>query len=727
MTPASMSDAEPGRPAGSSPRKKFAARNSRIASSMFESYAQPLDNRLGIQTGNRAVSAPILGEMCGLAGVHRGAQNQVDSSLLLAMAGEMRHRGPDGTGLYLDGPFGMTNTRLAIIDLAGGDQPLSEERGRYWVMQNGEIYNYVELMDELGQLGHRFATSCDTEVIAHAYEEWGPRFLDRLNGDFAIAVWDRERHEVLLARDRFGVRPLFLAELGGDVCFASEAKALLRHPAARREFDPVGIVDTFTTWSTLPDRSAFVGIRELPPAHYAIVGREGIVEERRWWDLQFDPVDAPEDDLVDELEAILESSTQIRLRADVPVAAYLSGGLDSSVTAALAARTVGPGLHAFGVGFSDQRFDESAAQDAIAAELGVQFHRTTVGAADIAAVFPRVGELAEKPLLRTAPAPLLELAGAVQDARLKVVLTGEGADELLGGYDIFREDKVRRFWARDPESKLRPLLFGRLNRWLSTDPARAGAFLGQFYGRSLTDTGDPLYSHRIRFANTARCLRMLRPDFAGRAAGDTDPPERLIRSLPAAFGGFSALSRAQYLEVATFFEGYLLHAQGDRMLMGHSIEGRFPFVDVRLAELAARLPDRLRLRGLREKYALRRVAARLLPQQIHERPKIPYRAPIGGVFFGPDQPEYVGELLRPEALEAAGVLDAAAVGRLVAKFEGGAARGVSETDEMALVGALSIMLLHEQLVANPVLAEPLKPTKTVIGDIVQTDPVAEAV
>jgi len=377
--------------------------------------------------------------MCGLAGVHRGAQNQVDSSLLLAMAGEMRHRGPDGTGLYLDGPFGMTNTRLAIVDLAGGDQPLSEERGRYWVMQNGEIYNYVELMDELRQLGHRFTTSCDTEVIAHAYEEWGPHFLDRLNGDFAIAVWDRERQEVLLARDRFGVRPLFLAELGGDVCFASEAKALLRHPAARRELDPVGIVDTFTTWSTLPDRSAFVGIRELPPAHYAIVGRDGIVEERRWWDLQFDPVEAPEDDLVDELEAILESSTQIRLRADVPVAAYLSGGLDSSVTAALAARTVGPGLHAFGVGFSDQRFDESAAQDAIAAELGVQFHRTTVGAADIADVFPRVVELAEKPLLRTAPAPLLELAGAVQDARLKVVLTGEGADELFAGYEYMRE------------------------------------------------------------------------------------------------------------------------------------------------------------------------------------------------------------------------------------------------------------------------------------------------
>ena len=642
------------------------------------------------------------------------------------MAGELRHRGPDGTGLYLDGSFGMTNTRLAIVDLAGGDQPLSEERGRYWVMQNGEIYNYVELRAELAGLGHEFATACDTEVIAHAYEEWGTAFLERLNGDFAIALWDRERQEVLLARDRFGVRPLFLAECDGDVCFASEAKALLRHPGARRELDPVGIVDTFTTWATLPDRSAFVGIRELPPAHYAVIGPDGVVAERRWWDLEFSPVVAAEDDLIDELESVLVSSTQIRLRADVPVAAYLSGGLDSSVTAAIAAREVGPGLHAFGVGFSDARFDESAAQDAIAAQLGVTFHRTMVGSAEIAAVFPRVVELAEKPLLRTAPAPLLELAGAVEAARLKVVLTGEGADELLGGYDIFREDKVRRFWAREPESRLRPLLFTRLNRWLSTDPARAGAFLGQFYGRGLLETDDPLYSHRVRFANTARCLRLLTPEFVSGAPGDSDPAERLIHSLPQRFTGFSPLAKAQYLEVATFFQGYLLHAQGDRMLMGHSIEGRFPFVDYRLAELAARLPDSMRLRGLREKYALRKAAARFLPGEIHSRPKVPYRAPIKDVFLGERPPEYVRELLATKRVGEVGVLDPGAVERLVAKFQSGA-RGVSETDEMALVGALSIMLLHEQLVARPVLAPPLKPERVVVGDAVQAEPVAQAV
>lgn len=635
----------------------------------------------------------------------------------MSMAGELRHRGPDGTGLYLDGRFGMANTRLAIVDVDGGDQPLSDEAGRYWVMQNGEIYNHVELRLELGKLGHDFATTSDTEVIAHAFEEWGIGCLARFNGDFAIAIWDRDSRELLLARDRFGVRPLFLTEFGGDISFASEAKALLRHPGARRELDPVGIVDTFTAWTTLAGRSAFSGIRELPPAHYVIVGPGGIGPETRWWDVDFSPVEADEDALIEELEELLVDATRIRLRADVQVGAYLSGGLDSSAIAAIAARELGDGaLWAFGVGFGDDRYDESAAQDAIAHRLGVTFQRTIVDAAAIAEDFPRAVELAEKPLLRTAPAPLLRLSGAVQDAGLKVVLTGEGADELFGGYDIFREDKVRRFWARDPSSQLRPLLLTRLNRWLSTDPGRAGAFLAGFYGRGLTEVQDPLYSHRLRFANTARCLRLLNGDLLERAAAVAEPAARLLEALPKPFYGFSPLGRAQYLEIATFFEGYLLHSQGDRMLMGHSIEGRFPFVDVRLAEFAARLPDSLRLRGLQEKYALRKAVAPYLPAEIRKRPKVPYRAPIRQAFFGTPAGQSSLELLRPRQIEDAGLLDSRAITKLVDKFQRANEGAVSETDEMALAGSVSLMILHDRLVANPTLALPLEPTRVVLGD-----------
>jgi len=661
--------------------------------------------------------------MCGISGMYRGGGRPVDPSLLLAMAGELRHRGPDGVGLYVDGAFGMANTRLAVVDLESGDQPLSDEAGRYWAMQNGEIYNHVELRSELEQIGHVFETSSDTEVIAHAYEEWGVRCLDRFNGDFALAVWDRRREELFLARDRFGVRPLFLAQYGADVCFASEARAILRHPRSQRELDPVGIADTFTAWATLPDRSAFVGIRELRPAHYALIESSGRISETRWWDVDFAPHDGNDADLLEELEFLLDDAVRLRLRADVQVATYLSGGLDSSSLAALAARRVGAGgLAAFGVGFADSHFDESEAQDAIASHLGLAFQRVTVDSGDIGALFPRMVELAEKPILRTAPVPLLRLSELVRDSGVKVVLTGEGADELFAGYDIFREDAVRRFWAREPDSKLRPLLLNRLNRFLPTDPGTTGAFLSRFYARGLTDVSDPLYSHRIRFENTMRCLRLLdRSFFEGVGADDT--ATRLVRLLPSSYADFTPLARAQYLEITTFFQGYLLHAQGDRMLMGNSVEGRFPFVDVRIAEFAARLPDRLRLRGLQEKYLLRRASTDLLPREIRDRPKVPYRPPIRSAFSHPDSG--LLEFLDGDRVRAAGLLDPTAVSRLVEKLRRDGPS--NETDEMAVAGAVSMMILHERFVAHPSEAAPAKATRVVVGASVVPSLVGEAV
>ena len=639
--------------------------------------------------------------------------------LLLSMAGELRHRGPDSTGLYADGRFGMACARLAIIDVERGDQPLSDEAGRLWVMQNGEIYNHVELRTELRALGHAFATDSDTEVIAHAFEQWGPGCLERFNGDFALAIWDRERRELFLARDRFGVRPLFLADYGGDVCFASEAKALLRHPKAARELDPVGIAETLTLWSTLPQRSAFSRIRELAPAHYAVIGADGAVRESRWWALGFEPEERPEADFLEELESLLVDATRIRLRADVPVAAYVSGGVDSAAVAALAAREVGHGLHAFGIGFADSRFDESSFQDQVADRLEIDFQRTLVDAESIASLLPRVVELAETPLLRTAPAPLLHLSAAVHAAGLRVVLTGEGADELFAGYDIFREDKVRRFWAREPGSRLRPLLLTRLNRFLAADVARAGSFFTGFYGRDLLALDDPVYSHRLRFTNTARCLRLLDPDVLARAQRESTPVDRLVELLPTRFHGESPLGRAQQLEIATFLQGYLLHAQGDRMLMGNSVEGRFPYLDYRVAELAGRLPDSMRLRGLQEKYALRKAAVRLVPAEIRARTKQPYRAPIGEALAGPSAPAYVRELLSPEHVRAAGLLDPAAVDRLVRKVAATGGVGVGETDEMAFVASLTLMLLHERFVAAPRLAPALVPDRFVVGDRLQ--------
>ena len=515
-----------------------------------------------------------------------------------------------------------------------------------------------------------------------------------------------------------------MAELGGDLVFASEQKAVLRHPSARRELDPAGLVESFTTWCISPDASSFPGIRELAPAHYLRVGPEGVREERRWWDLRFS--DAPDvapgerSALAEELDALLADATRLRLRADVPVAAYLSGGLDSSAIVAHALEQMDETLYAFGIGFEDSRFDESGYQDLLTGARGLSLTRATVGARDIAELLPQTVELAEKPTLRTAPSPLLRLSGAVQDAGLKVVTTGEGADELFGGYDLFRENAVRHFWAREPDSELRPLLLTRLNAFIGKDLKRSGAFLVGFYRKGLTETDDPLYSHRLRFANTARLLSLLDDDVLVRAEERGDPAERLEARLPAWFGEMTPLGKVQYLEIATFLEGYLLHTQGDRMLMGHSIEGRFPFLDYRVAEFAAGLPDQLRLRGLTEKYLLRKAVAHRLPTEIAARKKRPYRAPIVGAFVGTDAPPYVRGLLDERRLADAGLLAPEAVTRLVRKCERGAPRdAVSETDEMALVGALSVMLLHERFVASPHLAEPLIPDRVVIGDEVR--------
>jgi len=657
--------------------------------------------------------------MCGLAGILEPPGERASPELLLTMAGELRHRGPDGTGLYLDGRFGMTNTRLAIVDVEGGEQPLGSEDGRFWVMQNGEIYNHLELRRELEGCGHRFSTACDTEVLVHAYEEWGSDCLRRLNGDFAFAVWDRREQELFLARDRFGVRPLFLAELGKALLFASEAKALLRHPLARREIEPLALVDSFTTWGLSGRRSLFRGIRELPPAHFLRLGPDGRREERRWWELPFPPPGGgrrePPGELADEVRALLDDATRLRLRADVPVGAYISGGLDSSAIAALARRHVRGPLVSFGVGFADERFDESRYQDRLARQLGTALTRITVAAADIAELLPRAVCLAEQPTLRTALAPMLRLSQAVQDAGIKVVLTGEGADELFAGYDIFRENKLRRFWARDPTSRLRPLLLARAHPYLERELGRSPAFLRSFFARGLTETDDPLYSHRVRFANTARCLRVLSPDLLASAAAEGDPLTELRERLPPGFAGVAPLGQAQTLEIETFLTGYLLHAQGDRMLMGHGIEGRFPFLDHRVAELAAELPDSLRMRGLEEKHLLRRAVSGLLPEEISSRPKVPYRAPILRALIGPAAPDYVAELLQPARLEEAGLLSSEAVRAVVRKCRENVDRTVSETDEMALVGIVSTMLLYEGLVARPTLAPSAEPSKVVLG------------
>lgn len=645
--------------------------------------------------------------MCGIVGklnleTGRPPVTAEEMARMLAM---IRHRGPDEFGAYVDGQIGLGNARLSIIDLAGGRQPIHNEDGSLWIVYNGEVFNYPELRRELEAAGHRFYTDTDTEVIVHLYEERGADFVTALNGQFALALWDNRRRELMLARDRVGIRPLYYATVAGRLLFASEVKALLADPLLEPRLSLPALAEAFTFWTTLSPHSAFEGIVTLPPGHLLRV-RDGRLTLQRYWALDYtvDANAAPLDEAADELRDLLTDAARIRLRADVPVGVYLSGGLDSSTTATLVKQYAGRRLRTFGIAFSDAAYDERDHQAAMVRHLDTEHSQVECAAADVAADFPEVVWHAEMPLLRTSPAPMYRLSGLVHDHDFKVVLTGEGADEILGGYNIFKEARLRRFWARRPDSALRPQLLGQLYPYVGRLAQENPSYLQAFFGQGLADTDDPFYSHRLRWRNTARCQRFFAPEVAAATAG-LDPLAGLAAQLPAAFGRWDPLAQAQYLETTIFMSEYLLSSQGDRMAMAHSVEGRYPFLDYRVIEFCGRLPARYKLAGLREKAILKRAMAGLLPDSIVRRPKQPYRAPIASAFLGAGAPDYVRELLSPEAVRTVGLFSPGAVERLYAK----AGRGLplSEGDEMALVGILSTQLLQQRFVADFCPAPPL--------------------
>jgi asparagine synthase (glutamine-hydrolysing) len=619
----------------------------------------------------------------------------------------VRHRGPDEFGIYMDEYVGLGSARLSIIDLSGGQQPISNEDGSIWIVFNGEIFNYVELRPDLEKRGHRFSTNTDTEIILHLYEDYGPGCLQFLNGQFSIALWDTRNRALFLARDRLGIRPLFYTIVDGSLIFASEIKAILADHRVQAEIDPVSLDQIFTFWSTLTPRTVFRGISEVPAGHY-LLAQQGNVHVERYWQIQFPLEDArPErrnlDEYLEEFRSLLVDATQIRLRADVPVGAYLSGGLDSSTTAAIIRNYTHNRLDTFSIAFSDPEYDESEYQIQMAKLLGTDHHVVYATHEEIGRIFPDVIWHAETPILRTSPAPLYLLSKLVREHRYKVVMTGEGADEFLAGYNIFKETLIRRFWARRPESHFRPLLLHRLYPYIG-DLSRSGvSYLKAFFGEGLMNVDSPDYSHMIRWRNTARTKRFFTDDL--RQASQPQEGGDYPVPVPEGFMGWHPLHRAQYLEITVFLSQYLLSSQGDRVGMANSVEGRFPFLDYRIVEFCNQLPPDLKLRGLTEKFLLKRLARQWLPDEIWMRPKRPYRAPIQKSFFNPSTVEKTKEILSPVAVEAAGLFKPGAVQQLVDKAERGAR--LSETDDMALVGMLSSQIVYKYFIADYRMPAPL--------------------
>jgi asparagine synthase (glutamine-hydrolysing) len=636
--------------------------------------------------------------VCGITGVLAlAAEGKVADGALDRAIAALGHRGPDEIGQHVEEGIALGHTRLSIVDLSSGQQPMANADGSIWVVFNGEIYNHVELRQELAARGHAFRTRCDTEVIAAAYDEWGLDFPHRFNGQFAIALWDRRRRRLVLVRDRVGVRPIYYARRPDRLAFASEIKSLRALAPVGNALDHQTLGQVFSLWAPLSPRAPLAGVESLPPGNL-LVAEGGTITVRRWWDWQLArrADEATLDDLdriTEELRALLIDAVRLRLRADVPVGAYLSGGLDSSILTTLVKTKTDTPLRTFSVTFEDAEYDESGYQQALIKHLGADHSNVACSRLDIGRAFPRTIWHTECPVLRTAPTPLMLLSGLVRRSGYKVVLTGEGADEVFGGYDLFKEAQVRRFWARRPDSKMRPALLGRLYPYLGASPTASAAYAESFFRQGIDRPDEPCFGHLPRWTTTARSWAFFTPALREELA-TRDPAGDVRAVLPEGFGAWPPLARDQYIEGRTLLSEYLMSSQGDRVGMANSVEGRFPFLDHRVLELSARLPPLFKLFGLKEKFLLKRAFGGLLPPQIVRRPKQPYRAPDSQSFFVDGKPlEYVAALTSADRLRQSGLFAPEAVAKLVDKCARGRATGAA--DNMAFVGILSTMLLDE--------------------------------
>jgi asparagine synthase (glutamine-hydrolysing) len=636
--------------------------------------------------------------MCGIAGYYQVRNQQSDNRRTLEqMIYAVQHRGPDGFGFYCGKGVGLAHARLSIIDLEGGWQPITNEDRTLWIIFNGEIFNYPELRRELINNGHVFKTCSDTEVILHLYEEKGDACLAELNGQFAIALYDTVKKSLFLARDRLAIRPLFYTEFNGTLYFASEIKSLFNAtPALPRQLHPQVLSEIFTFWSPTGEQTVFTGIKQLLPGHSLTVDCSGIQQPRCYWSVPFCP-DLPglrsEQDYADELRELLIDSVRLRLRADVPVGAYLSGGLDSSAITSLIKHYTDNPLKTFSVTFADKVYDESRQQNEMRDFLDTDHHQVRCSYTDIAAVFPDVIRHTETPILRTAPTPLYLLSCLVRENQYKVVLTGEGADEILGGYDIFKEAKIRAFIHSQPDSELRPQLLKRLYPYLALPPAKSVEYARRFFATE-ADPAEPFYGHRPRWKTASGTHVFLTDELLSQTTDPIRGLDYMLKDLK----GLDYFNRAQYIEIKMLMANYLLSSQGDRMAMANSVEGRYPFLDHRVVEFAGRIPSQYKMKALNEKNILKLAVQDIVPASIVQRKKQPYMAPDILSFFTESEPDYLDHYLAAPLLKDAGMFKPDVVAKLLKKCRKRSRQGFREN--MAFVGILSSQIVYDTMIKN---------------------------
>ena len=655
--------------------------------------------------------------MCGIAGVielkgSRGSTNHRLAELerMLVLIG---HRGPDEAGTFIDDRVALAVARLSINDLAHGSQPMGDPKQRFWIVYNGEIYNASELRTELEQRGHRFESRCDTEVALRAWMEWGEEAPGRYEGGYAFVVYDRNRRTAFLVRDRFGKRPLFYRAQNDTVVFGSEFKVLLARTDMPLRWDTQGLAALFAKWTPFGEETPFQGVRQVPAGTILRVSEHGL--SRRMYVDPLVPISAEGVDkcLGDDfaaastrLASLLRESVSLRLRSDVDVGVLLSGGLDSSVIAHLASEHCPGGLRTFSIRFQDPQFDESREQDLVAKTLGLAHSAIDVKDSDISDNFGEAVWHTEVPQFRTAFVPMFLLARFVRDQGVKVVLSGEGADEILLGYDIFKEACLRAEWnSIDPEQR-RQRLRG-MYRYLPHFSEANLRFLQASFAHTLNETATPLFSHALRFANARFALRLLHDE-----RGAIDSLLASMLSLPG-LASQTIVRKAQWIEFHTLLQGYLLSSQGDRMMFAHGVEPRCPFLSPALVSFAARLPETFLLSPQGdEKHLLKHAYRAALPREITNKPKRPYRAPDVAPFRVASNPErfvpWVEDLLSEHNLRSITPIDTEAALCLVNKLRRIPHELVSPREEQAFVCLLSLAVLDQQFLRGLGVPAPSK-------------------
>lgn len=639
--------------------------------------------------------------MCGLTGILRRTSKPLpEVATGRRMLAAISYRGPDASGEYRDEHIHLLAVRLAIVGLDGGNPPLRSEDGSVVCVANGEIYNSAAIRRSLAMNGHRLNSSCDTEVLPHLYEDSVAdpgAFLQRLRGMFALAIWDTNHRRLILARDRMGIKPLYLAETRDYWIFASEAKAILASGLVPRELDPRSIDNLFSFTYPLPPRTMFKGIRSIEPAHFTSF-ENGYKKDQRYWSVRFAAKDAevrkPDEFYRDGLRETLRDVVREHLQSDVPVGAYLSGGLDSTSIVALAQEHTTTPITTFSVAFSDPAFDERDFARLAAKSLSVPNHLVELN--DSASLrYPEVLWHLELPLLYPIAIPHYALSEAAREAGFKVILSGEGADEVFGGYDCFRADKMRRILSTRGLSPIRSIAYRQLYRWAGSTPGLVDFMIDLH--RQPAAPVERQYGTYPAWYDVWQMLIPFKPflfsDEIKELLVGIDSEAEFEEIRPSELHRFASMDQSISLELLTRLPAWILLIS-DRASMANGIELRVPFLDHRIVEFCAAIPEDLKMRGFSEKAVLRDAMRGLIPETIRRRRKRPFYTPITDWFFREPAPEYVEDALSPTSIRRAGVFDVDGVSRLRSMGKAAVPRSFDAVRiEWALMGVLGIQLM----------------------------------